>query len=80
MPYQDGYPIASSVALTDILDVCQGSTGVAGTGATRQTTVSQFLQGLQSSPSYADDAAAAVGGIAVGHLYRNGSVVQIRIT
>ena len=29
---------------------------------------------------YADDAAAATGGIAVGGLYRNGSIVQVRVT
>lgn len=37
------------------------------------------MQGLQGSTSYANDAAAAAGGIAVGQTYRNGSVVQIRI-
>ncbi|CAB4122795.1 hypothetical protein UFOVP28_46 [uncultured Caudovirales phage] len=35
---------------------------------------------LSSSTSYANDAAAAGGGVAIGQLYRNGSVVQIRIT
>lgn len=30
--------------------------------------------------NYADDAAAAAGGVAVGELYRNGSVVQVRVT
>ena len=35
---------------------------------------------LQGSASYANDAAAAAGGVPVGGLYRNGSVVQIRIT
>lgn len=34
---------------------------------------------LQASTSYANDAAAAAGGVPVGGLYRNGSVVQIRI-
>ena len=29
--------------------------------------------------NYADDAAAALGGVAVGALYRNGSVVQVRV-
>jgi archaellin len=33
---------------------------------------------LRASPSYANDAAAAAGGVGVGNLYRNGSVVQIR--
>lgn len=35
---------------------------------------------LQASSSYANDAAAAAGGVPVGGLYRNGSVVQIRIS
>lgn len=30
--------------------------------------------------NYADDAAAASGGVAVGELYRNGSVVQVRVS
>lgn len=30
--------------------------------------------------SYANDAAAASGGVAVGDLYRNGSAVMIRVT
>jgi len=34
---------------------------------------------LQSSTSYANDAAAAAGGVVTGQFYRNGSVVQIRI-
>lgn len=35
------------------------------------------LTGLQN---FADDAAAAAGSVAVGGLYRNGSVVQVRVT
>jgi hypothetical protein len=35
---------------------------------------------LQASASYADDTAAAAGGVGIGEFYRNGSVVQIRIT
>lgn len=35
---------------------------------------------LKNSTSYADDTAAGVGGVEVGQLYRNGSVVQIRIS
>ena len=33
-----------------------------------------------ASPSYATDAAAKVGGVAVGAYYRNGSVIQMRVT
>ena len=35
---------------------------------------------LAASNSYANDAAAAAGGVAVGQYYRNGSVVQIRVS
>jgi len=38
------------------------------------------LPNLASSPSYANDTAAASGGVVIGQLYRNGSVVQIRIS
>ncbi len=43
-------------------------------------TLLQFFQQLAASPSYADDAAAAAGGVAVGSPYRNGSIVQVRVT
>jgi hypothetical protein len=35
---------------------------------------------LATSTSYASDAAAAAGGVGIGQLYRNGSVVQVRVT
>lgn len=35
---------------------------------------------LAASSSYANDAAAAVGGVPVGGFYRNGSVVQVRVS
>jgi len=31
-------------------------------------------------PNYANDAAAAAGGLAIGDVYRNGSVLQVRVT
>ena len=36
-------------------------------------------QGVTLS-NYANDTAAAAGGVAVGQLYRNGSVIQVRVT
>ena len=39
-----------------------------------------LFKALQTSSSYADDAAAAAGGVELGELYRNGNVVQIRMT
>lgn len=38
-----------------------------------------ILTSLQASTTYANDAAAAAGGVPISGLYRNGSVVQIRI-
>lgn len=35
---------------------------------------------LASSTSYANDSAAAAGGVVVGQFYRNGSVLQIRVS
>jgi hypothetical protein len=39
-----------------------------------------FLDDLSAIPDYANDAAAAAGGVPVGGRYRNGSVLQIRVT
>lgn len=41
---------------------------------------SMILAYLADMPSYYDDANAAANGVSVGQLYRNGSVVQIRVT
>ena len=38
-----------------------------------------LIAALATSTSYADDAAAAAGGVLVGELYRDGSVVKIRV-
>lgn len=53
-----------------------------GTAADVQAAL-ETLAGLGAAiaagGSYIDDAAAAVGGVAVGHFYRNGSVVMVRV-
>lgn len=36
-------------------------------------------ENLAASPSYANDAAAATGGVPIGGWYRNGSVIQVRV-
>lgn len=36
--------------------------------------------GMSALVNYANDAAAAAGGVAIGECYRNGSVVQVRVT
>jgi hypothetical protein len=35
---------------------------------------------LASGPSYANDAAAAVGGVPVGGIYRNGNFLMVRLS
>jgi hypothetical protein len=39
----------------------------------------RYLQQTLSLGNYANDAAAAAGGVALNHLYRNGSVVMVRV-
>lgn len=43
----------------------------------------QLLAGIidpsVSLQDFANDAAAAAGGVQIGHLYRNGSIVQVRV-
>jgi hypothetical protein len=39
-----------------------------------------YLAGGQPLKNFANDAAAAAGGVPINGFYRNGSVVQIRVT
>ena len=39
-----------------------------------------LMKVLKDSSSYADDTAAAAGGVPIGGLYRNGNIVQIRLS
>lgn len=54
-----------------------------GAAGVSPTTAAQVLANLgftvAALGNYADDAAAAVGGVAIGGLYRNGSVLMIRV-
>lgn len=36
--------------------------------------------GLAASPGFANDAAAHAGGVPIGGFYRNGNLVQVRVT
>lgn len=63
--------------------------GASGTGCTLNlawsTAALVDIKGVSStalaaSTSYATDALAAVGGVAIGQFYRNGSIVQVRVT
>jgi hypothetical protein len=71
---------ATAAAATKTVNVGTGAVDGASTtavtiGATGGTS-RILLNGLQN---FADDAAAAGGGISIGQLYRNGSVVMIRV-
>jgi len=54
-------------------------TGLVAGGLPDATVQPADLVGLNSLGNYANDAAAAVGGIAVGGMYRNGSVIMVRV-
>lgn len=56
-----------------------GALTLGGSGAYWTTTFTQNLR-ISSLGNYADDTAAAAGGIAVNQVYRNGSVLMIRVT
>jgi hypothetical protein len=51
-----------------------------GTANNMTLTNAVIASTLQASASYASDAAAATGGVAIGQLYRNGNAVMIRMT
>jgi len=43
-------------------------------------SVAVLIASLPNTPSYADDTAAAAGGVQIGELYRDGSVVKVRVS
>ena len=49
-------------------------------GSTVTLPLAVISTALQGGSSYANDTAAAAGGVALGQWYRNGSVLQMRIT
>lgn len=57
-----------------------GSTSTLTLRTPANTKVKLVLKGLAASTSYANDAAAAAGGVGIDEIYRNGSVVQVRVT
>lgn len=66
--------------LNDVDAAVYGAIGAAGVAP---TTPAQVIANLGISVAglgdYADDTAAASGGVAVGGLYRNGSILMIRV-
>jgi hypothetical protein len=65
----------SSVAIGKNATVTSADTIALGGDSTKI-----LMNALAASSSYADDTAAAAGGVDIGELYRNGNIVQIRLT
>jgi hypothetical protein len=70
-----GYDRTSNIVAFFIAAAAQF--GISATAATLYAKI--LAPALKASTSYANDAAAAAGGVALGEFYRNGSVVQIRV-
>ena len=62
---------------TNDLVGADGSSGTSGTSADLSANV--ILAQVSQSLDFVDDTAAASGGVALGGLYRNGNIIQIRI-
>lgn len=65
------------ITLTIIKDFCATFFATAAQGAKADSAV-QYT-GVTTLQNYVDDTAAAGGGVPVGGLYRNGSVVMVRV-
>ncbi len=63
----------TGAALVTAVDAAAGRTAIAAAANTLAGVASVSLS------DYADDAAAAIGGIAVGSLYRTGSIIKVRV-
>lgn len=71
----------SAARLLRFLDSSGSVTGfVRGTGAGQLVSMTLTNLYMSSLGNYVNDAAAAVGGVTVGQLYRNGSVVMVRVS
>ena len=74
--YNTGSNILASVAgFATAGTVTTGSISTTGAGSIDAADLA-----LPNIAEYADDAAAATGGLAVGHVYRTGSVLKIRVS
>lgn len=71
---------AATAAESNTFRLGNNATNLVRATGINTATPAFFLDWLPTSTSYASDTLAAAGGIAVGQLYRNGSIVQCRIT
>lgn len=62
-----------------VLDINPGNVGIRVDPTLFVTTSAPVLK-LSTIPNFANDAAAAAGGVQIGGIYRNGSVMMIRVT
>lgn len=66
------------LAENDLDDVASAATARANLGAV-DLALSEAAGVSVALGDFADDAAAAIGGVAVGALYRNGSILMVRV-
>ena len=79
-----GYPIQANIRLT-VAGADQTSSNFAGVFYdSNGNDIIAFRNdrkiGMPALQDYADDTAAAAGGVPVGYLYRTGSIVKVRVT
>lgn len=68
-------------SLSGVVNTKASLSGATFTGTVTVSGVFTTASGVNFTlADYADDTAASGGGIAIGQLYRNGSVVQVRVT
>jgi hypothetical protein len=71
---RDGVSLGTNISNTHVIT---GSVNITGSLIARSAAI---LSEVSASLNFADDAAAAAGGVALGGLYRNGNLVLIRIS
>ena len=74
MPRTSSLPAAAALDGTELVPIVQAGDSVQATAT--EIAATAFL----ALTNAVDDAAAAIAGVAVGGIYRNGSALQIRIS
>jgi len=77
--------IGKDSSATDTAAMALGSGAIASEAyqialGSASASVAVLIASLPNTTSYADDTAAAAGGVLVGELYRDGSVVKVRVS
>jgi len=71
---------AATAAESNMLRIGANAVNTIRASGINSATPALFLDWMPASTTYANDAAAQTGGVAVGQLYRNGSAIQVRVT